>query len=132
MIVIGQVKFSLYVVELDISTDSAPSKVPHLSVYKKFFEMPFFEDTEHFYTTESAVFLDNNPVTEYMKKVRSIVSLGVRDGVQELMHMYIKQHILQYINAPQYCLISTESGILFCEIDFTKLNIAQPRCIILY
>lgn len=72
MIVVVQVEFSQHLVELDISTDSAPSKVPHLSVYKKFFETPFFEDTEHFYTTESAVFLDNNPVTEYMKKVNSV------------------------------------------------------------
>ena len=78
MITMVHVEF-FHVVELDISTDSAPSKVPHLSVYKKFFEMPFFEDTEHFYTTESAVFLDNNPVTEYMKKVNceSIVSMRV-------------------------------------------------------
>ena len=58
-----------YTVELDISPDLTPSKVPHLSVYRNFFEKPFFEDTEHFYTTESAVFLDNNPITEYMKKV---------------------------------------------------------------
>ena len=39
-----------------------------LAVYKKFFEMPFFEDTEHFYKAYSTNFQDNT-VTEYMKKV---------------------------------------------------------------
>ena len=58
MIKTVQVIFSLYVVKFD------------LSVYKKVFETPFFEDMERFYTNYSAVFLDI-PVTECVKKVNS-------------------------------------------------------------
>lgn len=38
-------------------------------IYQKCFEVPFIADTEAFYKSESAGFIGENPVTEYMKRV---------------------------------------------------------------
>lgn len=45
------------------------SRDPKLTLYTSAFEKLFIEATENFYQRESQVFIDNNPITEYIKRV---------------------------------------------------------------
>ncbi|CAJ0597989.1 unnamed protein product [Cylicocyclus nassatus] len=64
-------------VELGIEEDETPDQVrsaqpnpnAKLRVYMDHFEAKFLRETENYYANEAQAFLENNPLTEYMKKV---------------------------------------------------------------
>lgn len=52
-----------------------------LATYVKYFEKPFLEETEKFYTLESATFLDKNPVMDYVRKVMTLILVFLGSGI---------------------------------------------------
>lgn len=60
-----------------------------LDVYIKLFEEPFLENTWTFYKVESARFLKDNPVTEYVKKAHQRLK-EEEDKVELYLHVHTK------------------------------------------
>lgn len=53
---------------VSLGLDETDSTKSTLDVYRYNFEIPFLEDTKKYYQKESAAFISENPVVEYMKK----------------------------------------------------------------
>ncbi|VDO81725.1 unnamed protein product [Heligmosomoides polygyrus] len=85
-------------VELGIEEEETPDQVragqanpnAKLKVYVEHFETKFLRETENFYANEAQAFLEHNPLTEYMKKVNYITSLGSALAYQEFHNKVVQ------------------------------------------
>ena len=82
-------------VELGIKPEAPQAKGQNLTIYKDSFEEEFLKDTECYYTAESTLFLDLNPVTEYMKKVESLRHLFVFMFTCFCLQVQVEQRLLE-------------------------------------
>lgn len=54
---------------MSLGLDTTDATKSNLDVYREFFETPFIQATEVYYTTESEKFISENSIPDYMKKV---------------------------------------------------------------
>lgn len=86
----------------ELDTSKTAKQEPTLKIYKEFFEAPFIEDTEHYYSRESDEFLRNNPITEYMKKVvarldeeKKRIRLYLNEATEEILLKKCEEVLIQ-------------------------------------
>lgn len=87
--------------ELDTVVKLAKQE-PTLKIYIEFFEIPFIDDTEHYYSRESSEFLRHNPITEYMKKVetrleeeKKRIRLYLNESTEEILLKKCEEVLIQ-------------------------------------
>lgn len=73
-----------------LGIDEADSTKTNLDVYRQYFEKPFVDATQKYYENESAAFLAENSVVDYMKKAERRL-----DEEKERVPLYLLPEIMQ-------------------------------------